>query len=267
MIGAENEVVSSLRLGVNVDHVATLRQQRRGGVPDVLAAALEAVASGADGITAHLREDRRHIQDADIVALASRVRLNLEMAATPEMVAVACGRAGSAPPHTVCLVPERRQELTTEGGLDVVSSVAALSDVVAAIQSEGPAVSLFVAPDPWQIEAAARTGARFIELHTGVYAETFVADPDGEACKAAVRALSRAASTAVRLGLRVNAGHGLDAANVGRVLELDGLEELNVGFSIVARAVFVGLPTAIREMKAAMEGRGVAPRNDGMKTA
>ncbi len=246
--------MSTLRLGVNVDHVATLRQQRRGSVPDVVSAALEAVAAGADGITAHLREDRRHIQDADIAALAPRVRLNLEMAATPEMVDVACGRAGSAPPHSVCLVPERRQELTTEGGLDVVADLARLSDVVAAIQAVGPAVSLFVAADPWQVEAAARTGARFIELHTGTYADAFASDPDGEACRQAARALSHAATTAVRLGLRVNAGHGIDTANVGRLLDLDGLEELNIGFSIVARAVFVGLPAAVRAMKAAMAG-------------
>lgn len=242
-----------LRLGVNIDHVATVRQARRGPVPDVLAAALAAVEAGADGITAHLREDRRHIQDADIAALVRRVRLNLEMAATPEMVAVACGRSGSAAPHSVCLVPERRQELTTEGGLDVVGHVGALTDAVAELKASGIFVSLFIAPDPWQTEAAARVGADAVEFHTGAYAEAFAADAAGPETARTVRDLEQAAVAAARLGLRVHAGHGLDTANVGRVLGMEQLEELNIGFSIVARALFVGMASAVREMRAAMD--------------
>lgn len=238
-----------IKLGVNIDHVATLRQARRGAYPDLLSAADAALRGGADGITAHLREDRRHIQDADIVALATRCRLNLEMAATPEMVAIACGRGGDGVrPHAVCLVPEKRQELTTEGGLDVLLHVAHLTDVVGELKASGVIVSLFINPDPWQIEASARTGAEFVELHTGRYADA----APGESRTAEVRTLTQAASTARRLGLRVNAGHGLDLATVAGVLDLDGLEELNIGFSIIARAVFVGLETAVREMKAAI---------------
>lgn len=243
------------RLGVNVDHVATVRQARRGPVPDPLAAALAAVEAGADGITAHLREDRRHIQDADIAALVRRVRLNLEMAATPEMIAVACGRAGSAAPHSVCLVPERRQELTTEGGLDVVGHVGSLTDAVAELKASGILVSLFIAPDPWQTEAAARVGADAVEFHTGAYAEVFAADRASEATARAVRDLEQAATAAARLGLRVHAGHGLDTGNVGRILGMERLEELNIGFSIVARALFVGMAAAVREMRAAMDAR------------
>jgi pyridoxine 5-phosphate synthase len=239
-----------IRLGVNVDHVATLRQQRRGRVPDVLRAAEEAVAGGADGITAHLREDRRHIQDEDVIALAARFRLNLEMAATPEMTGFAVS-AGTRRPHSACLVPERREELTTEGGLDVIANAARIAECVVELKRAGILVSLFIEPDPWQIQAAARTGAEFVELHTGTYALAAGAARETERSR-----LALGARTARELGLRVNAGHGLDLENVDGVLGLDGLEELNIGFAIVARAVFVGMKEAVSEMKAAIDGGG-----------
>lgn len=235
-----------IRLGINIDHVATLRQQRRGRIPDLLEAANAAVRGGADGITVHLREDRRHIQEGDVAALAVCHSLNLEMAATEAMTKFACG--GEVRPRAACLVPERREELTTEGGLDVVGGGSRVTDCVAELVRAGIEVSIFIEPDPWQIEAAARAGARFIELHTGRYASDF--ERGGAAGAAAERArLERGARTARELGLRVNAGHGLDIGNVGGVLGLEGLEELNIGFALVARAVFVGLEAAVREMK------------------
>jgi pyridoxine 5-phosphate synthase len=250
-----------IRLGVNIDHVATLRRQRRGGEPDVARAADEAVAAGADGITVHLREDRRHIQESDVIALAARHRLNLEMAATQAMTEFAVS-AGSRRPHAACLVPERREELTTEGGLDVIANVSRIAGCVAELTRAGVVVSLFVEPDPWQLQAAARTGAEFVELHTGRYAEAFakgLAAGSG-APERATEVISErtrlelAARTARGLGLRVNAGHGLDLENLDGVLGLEGLEELNIGFALVARAVFVGLREAVGEMKAAIDG-------------
>jgi pyridoxine 5-phosphate synthase len=250
-----------IRLGVNIDHVATVRQARRGMVPSILAAASAATAGGADGITIHLREDRRHIQDADLALLAPRFHVNLEMAATGAMTRIALAtepeRVSSAAtgcrisprtdprPHSACLVPERREELTTEGGLDVVAGRDRIRDAVAALRDAGVHVSLFIEPDPRQIEAAREVGADFIELHTGRYAERFgTAEGDVELDR-----LVRGGDLASRLGLRVNAGHGLDLDNVGPILAIPGLEELNIGFSIVARALFIGLEAATREMK------------------
>jgi pyridoxine 5-phosphate synthase len=235
-----------ITLGVNVDHVATLRQARHTPYPDVVAAALAAERGGADGITAHLREDRRHIQDADVAALlrAVQTKVNLEMAATSEMV----GLAVQWRPADVCLVPERREELTTEGGLDVVGHWRAVEDAVRRLGAAGVRVSLFIDPDPTQVAAAAAVRAPVIEIHTGTYA--------GAADRAAqARELDRiraAAAQARGLGLIVNAGHGLTVENVAPIAALPELHELNIGHSIIARAVFVGIEAAVREMKAAM---------------
>lgn len=251
------------RLGVNVDHVATVRQARRTPYPDVVEAALCAERGGADGITVHLREDRRHIQDADVEALRERVRtkLNLEMAATAEMVTIAC----RIRPQDVCLVPERRQELTTEGGLDVASQEKLLRETVRRLRQAGIRVSLFVDADPRQIDAAARIGADAVEIHTGRYADLPVdrRGPELERIAAAVRH-ARAA------GLITNAGHGLHLDNVAPIAALDGINELNIGHSIVARAIFVGIEQATREMKEAISRACVAksptatiPRSNG----
>ncbi len=230
-------------LGVNIDHVATVRQARRGQVPDILDAALAAVAGGADSLTVHLREDRRHIQDRDVSALrkALDVRLNLEMAATEEMLRI----ARVIHPHSVCLVPEKRQELTTEGGLDVRGQSARLKNFVQKLKSKGILVSLFVDPEAAQIAAARDAGADAVELHTGRYANAKSAAQIAE-----LKKLQQAAETARSLGLVLNAGHGLDYANVRHVAQIPGIKELNIGFSIVARALFVGLEAAVREMKA-----------------
>ena len=230
-------------LGVNIDHVATVRQARRGAVPDVVAAGLAAETGGADSVTVHLREDRRHIQDQDVAALKKslKTRLNLEMAATAEMVRI----ARVVRPHSVCLVPEKRQELTTEGGLNVAENLAKVKDATAKIKAKGILVSHFVDPDPAQVQAAKAAGADWVELHTGVYSSSV----DPAALVANLKALQRAAETARGLGLTVNAGHGLDYQNVRPVAQIPGVHELNIGFSIVARAVFVGLEQAVREMK------------------
>jgi len=235
-----------LSLGVNIDHIATLRQARRTVEPDPVAAAVIAELAGADGITVHLREDRRHIQDRDVRLLRQTVRthLNLEMAATDEMVAIAL----EIKPDYVTLVPERREEITTEGGLEVAGQVARLRDVVGQLQGSGIPVSLFIDPDPAQIAAAAQVGARWVELHTGRYAE---------AASAAQRQveldhLEKGCQQALQLGLRVNAGHGLTYWNVGPVARIPGMEELNIGHSIISRAVLVGLDRAVREMRQAM---------------
>jgi pyridoxine 5-phosphate synthase len=235
-----------LSLGVNIDHIATIRQARRTVEPDPVAAAVIAELAGADGITVHLREDRRHIQDRDVRLLRQTVRthLNLEMAATEEMVAIAL----EVKPDYVTLVPERREEITTEGGLDVAGQVSRLRDVVGQLQGSGIPVSLFIDPDPTQVAAAAQVGARWVELHTGRYAE---------ASSAAQRQveldhLEKASQQALQLGLRVNAGHGLTYWNVGPVARIPGMEELNIGHSIISRAVLVGLDRAVREMRQAM---------------
>jgi pyridoxine 5-phosphate synthase len=237
-----------LTLGVNIDHIATLRQARRTVEPDPVAAAVLAELAGADGITVHLREDRRHIQDRDVRILRQTVRthLNLEMAATDEMVAIAL----DIKPDYVTLVPENRQEVTTEGGLDVAGQAQRLSEIVTTLQGAGIPVSLFIDADPTQIDAAAKMKAKFIELHTGRYAEaTDQANQQKE-----LMALAKGCEQAIAAGLRVNAGHGLTYWNVYPVACLEGMEELNIGHSIISRASLVGLERAVREMKQAMRG-------------
>jgi len=232
-----------MELGVNIDHVATLRQQRHTVYPDPIEAALRAEDAGADLITLHLREDRRHIQDADVRRLRPllRTRMNLECAITPEMLAIAC----DVRPHDVCLVPERRAELTTEGGLDVVGHLAEVKAAVAQLHDAGIRVSLFIDPDSAQIQAAHTAGARIIELHTGAYADAAPADAPAQLARVAA-----GVAEGVRLGLRVNAGHGLHTGNVAAVAALPGVRELNIGHAIVAQAVFDGWEKAVRDMKA-----------------
>lgn len=232
-------------LGVNIDHVATLRQQRGTDYPDPVRAAQIAEDAGADLITLHLREDRRHIQDADVFAMrkAIRTRMNLECAVTSEMLDIACRAA----PEDVCLVPERREELTTEGGLDVITHADAVGAAIQKLQDAGIRVSLFIAPDPAQIEQAHRLGATVIELHTGAYAEASVAEQPEH-----LERLRLAIAAGVSLGLRVNAGHGLHYDNVMPVAAMPGIAELNIGHAIVARAIFDGMETAVRDMKACL---------------
>lgn len=236
-----------LKLGVNIDHVATVREARyrgRGaGEPDPVAAALACEAAGAHGITAHLREDRRHIQDRDVWKLREVIhtRLNLEMANAPEIVEIAL----RLKPDITCLVPERRQEVTTEGGLDVAGNLAALTETRRRLNQAGIEVSLFIAPDPNQVEAASRCGSQFIELHTGAFAESF----DNESDRAAeLKRLITASEQAHSLGLQVNAGHGLNYRNLPTLLRVPHLVELNIGHSIVSRSIERGLPEAVREM-------------------
>jgi pyridoxine 5-phosphate synthase len=237
-----------LTLGVNIDHVATIRQARRAPEPDPIAAAVLAELAGANGITAHLREDRRHIQDRDVRVLRETVstHLNLEMAATEEMVKIAL----EIQPDYVTLVPERREEVTTEGGLDIVGQLLRMQSVVDRLQSADIPVSLFIDPDSDQIKASQASGARFIELHTGTYANA-VREADRQQQLAQ---LATGCAEAISLGLRVNAGHGLTYQNVYPVACLSGMEELNIGHAIVSRAVLVGMERAVREMKAAMLG-------------
>jgi len=235
-----------MRLGVNIDHVATIRQARRIDIPDPVEAAVIAELAGADGITIHLREDRRHIQDRDVRVLRQTVKtkLNLELADVPEIVEVAL----AVRPEDCCLVPERREEVTTEGGLDVVRGGEPLSRTIARLRAGGIRVSLFVSPDRDQIAASAAGGAEFVELHTGRYA-----DARGESEQAsALRALREGVEIARGLGLRVNAGHGLNYVNVQPVAAMGGIEELNIGHAIIARAVLVGLDRAVRDMKTLM---------------
>ena len=240
-----------LKLGVNIDHVATLREARyrgRGhGEPDSVAAALVCEAAGAHGITAHLREDRRHIQDRDVWKLREliKTRLNLEMANAPEIVGIAL----KLKPNIVCVVPERRLEVTTEGGLDVAGNVQVITETRKRMNDGGIEVSLFIAPDPSQIEAAAHTGSQFIELHTGAFAEAFDHEPDR---KAELDRLIAGAKQAHALGLKVNAGHGLNYQNLPLLHKVPHLVELNIGHSIVSRAVTVGLQAAVRDMLALM---------------
>ncbi|NEX62772.1 pyridoxine 5'-phosphate synthase [Noviherbaspirillum galbum] len=233
-------------LGVNIDHVATLRNARGTVYPDPVQAALLAEEAGADGITLHLREDRRHIRDADVEAIRPqlRTRMNLESAVTPEMIDFAC----RIKPHDVCLVPERRAEVTTEGGLDVVTHFREVSAAVKTLQSAGIRVSLFIDADPMQIKAAQETGAPVIEIHTGRYA-------DAQTEEAAHLELSRVHAgvlEGVGLGLKVNAGHGLHYTNVQAIAAIPEIAELNIGHAIVAQAVFIGWQNAIKEMKAIM---------------
>jgi len=237
-----------LRLGVNIDHVATVRNARGGVHPDPVRAACEAVEAGADGITAHLREDRRHIRDHDIAALkALPVPLNLEMAATDEMVAIALATA----PHAACLVPEKREERTTEGGLDIVGGRAHLSPRIAALREAGIRVSLFVEPDEAVMEAAFALGAPVVELHTGRYCEAAVAG-DADRVGAELDRIVRAARHGAGLGLEIHAGHGLTLDSVGPVAAIPQIRELNIGHALIAESIFVGLALAVRDMRAAM---------------
>ncbi len=229
---------SSLRLGVNVDHVATLRNARGGPYPDPVRAAHEAVRAGADGITAHLREDRRHIRDADMERLRREIDrpLNFEMAATDEMVALACALR----PHAACLVPEKREERTTEGGLDIVTGRDHLRAAIARLAEAGIRVSLFVEPEVHVMEAARALGAPVVELHTGTYCEAHLAGDEAATARELAR-LARAAAHGAALGLEIHAGHGLTLDSVGPVAALPQVRELNIGHALVAEAVFVGL--------------------------
>jgi pyridoxine 5-phosphate synthase len=245
-----------LKLGVNIDHVATVREARYrssgNGEPDPVAAALVCEAAGAHGITAHLREDRRHIQDRDVWALREKIktRLNLEMANAPEIVSIAL----KLKPDIVCIVPERRQEVTTEGGLDVVRNEKALTETRKKMNDAGIEVSLFIAPDEKQIEASARIGSQFVELHTGAFAEDFQRAKSGKPkTETELKRLISGAKQAHALGLRVNAGHGLNYENLPLLFRVPHLVELNIGHSIVSRAVMVGMETAVKEMLRAME--------------
>jgi pyridoxine 5-phosphate synthase len=249
-----------IRLGVNIDHVATVRNARGGRHPDPLKAAEIAIAAGADGITAHLREDRRHIVDDDIARLKARISkpLNLEMAATPEMIEI----ARRVRPHAACVVPERRQERTTEGGLDAAGQREALRGAVARLADAGIRVSLFIAAEPVQIEAAAAIGAPVIEIHTGAWCEAVTA---GDAAAAAeFERIVRGAALARSTGLEVHAGHGLDFVTAERIAALPEIVELNIGHFLIGEAVFDGLAEAVRRMRAAMD-RGRARIDDGRR--
>jgi pyridoxine 5-phosphate synthase len=241
-----NPTPAPIRLGVNIDHVATVRQARRAEEPDPVAAAVLALLGGADGITVHLREDRRHIQDRDVRLLRPVVpRLNLELAAVDEIVAIAC----DVKPHEATLVPEKRQELTTEGGLDVIANEKAVGEAVARLLGAGVEVSIFVDPDPRQIDACQILGAKAVEIQTASYSEART----GEDVARELDALKGAAEHACERGLAVHLGHGLTYTNVRTVTRIPGVQELNIGHSIVSRAVLVGMERAVREMKEAMK--------------
>jgi len=251
-----SELDSFLKLGVNIDHVATLRQARyalmadaHNAEPCVIAAAHEVEANGADSITVHLRQDRRHIQDRDVFELREKIhtKLNLEMGNTEEILAIAL----EVKPEFVCLVPENREEITTEGGLDVIASEAALEKTVKTLQDAGVAVSLFIDPDLNQIQAAKRVGSEMIELHTGAYAN---AAPEGG--EAQFLLLKQSAEIAHSLGIQVNAGHGITMSNLPKLMGIPNLDELNIGHHLVARGVFTGLGQAVRDMKTLMSGYG-----------
>ena len=238
-----------VRLGVNIDHVATIRNARGESYPEPVRAAEAAIAAGADGITAHLREDRRHISDADIDQLSRLCRrrgkpLNLEMAVTAEMLDIALAHL----PHAVCLVPERREEVTTEGGLDVARTHNTVAPAVRTLRDAGVRVSLFIEADPAQVAAAASAGAQVVELHVGAYCDA-VRRGERELAEAALERLRRAAAQAHGLGLEVHAGHGVDYATVAAVAGLPGVAELNIGHFLIGEAIFVGLDAAIRRMR------------------
>ncbi len=238
--------MTKLRLGVNIDHVATIRNARGGAFPDPVRAAEVADSAGADGITAHLREDRRHITDNDLDRLIGTISLplNLEMAATDEMLAIALRHK----PHAACIVPERRAERTTEGGLDAAGQHNSLAPIVARLKAAGIRVSLFIAPEKVQLDAAARLGAPVVELHTGPYAHA-----EGAAVPVELARLQAAATYGAALGLEIHAGHGLTYDNVGPVAAIPELAELNIGHFLIGEAVFSGLPAAIAEMRARMD--------------
>jgi pyridoxine 5-phosphate synthase len=241
---------SPLRLGVNVDHIATLRNARTGRHPDPVHAALVAIEAGADGITAHLREDRRHIRDDDMARLKAEISkpLNFEMAATEDMLRIAL----ATKPHAVCLVPERREELTTEGGLDAVRQHNALARLIGRLSDAGVRVSLFIAADPAQIEMAAKLGAPVIEIHTGAWCDAVV---DGHAARAESewQRIVAGARLARSVGLEVHAGHGLDYATAEKIASLPEIVELNIGYYMIGEALFIGLKETVRAMRAAME--------------
>ncbi len=251
--------MSAVRLGLNIDHVATVRNARGGFLPDPIRAARMAVEAGADGITAHLREDRRHIRDEDIRRIKAEIDapLNFEMAATEEMTAIAVKTA----PHACCIVPERREEITTEGGLDAVGGYAALAPIVRRLSDSGIRVSLFIDPEPRQIEGAIRVSAPVVEFHTGQYCEAWLAGEEAAAGNELKR-LAKAAELAAQAGIEVHAGHGLDFDTAAHLAALPEIRELNIGHVIVGEAVFVGLPAAISRMRSAI-ANGVAARASG----
>jgi pyridoxine 5-phosphate synthase len=240
-----------LRLGVNIDHVATIRNARGGRHPDPLRAARIGATAGADGITAHLREDRRHISDADIARLVREIELplNLEMAATEEMLAIALRHR----PHAVCLVPERREERTTEGGLDAAGGHNHLAPIIGRLSAAGIRVSLFIAADPKQLAAAKQLGAPVVELHTGAYCEAFLEDSNGAAVRGELERLRAGAAEAAGLGLECHAGHGLTFDCVAPVAALPEVVELNIGHFLIGEAIFGGLDSTIRRMRATMD--------------
>ena len=245
-----------LRLGVNIDHVATLRNARGGDNPDPVRAAVAAQEAGADGITAHLREDRRHIRDADMAAIrdAVSIPLNFEMAATEEMARIAT----ATKPHAVCLVPERREERTTEGGLEVAGDGNRLTGYIAPLRAMGARVSLFVAPDPRQIEASARVGAQVVELHTGTYCDAVAEGRTDDADRELGR-LRDAARIAAEVGLEVHAGHGITYGSVGPIAAIPQVVELNIGHFLIGEAVFRGLAPALAEMRRRMDAARCEP--------
>jgi len=249
-----------IELGVNIDHVATIRQARRTYEPDPVWGAVEAHLGGADGITVHLREDRRHIQDADVSRLreTTQIKLNLEMAATDEMVGIACGLL----PEMAMLVPEGRHEVTTEGGLDILAQEARLKAVIGRLADAGIVTSVFIDAEVPQIEAAARIGASVCEIHTGPYAHAFYdqgRDAEAPAVQAELDKIRRAGQAVRQLGMRFNAGHALNYYNVQPIARLDGIRELHIGHAIVSRAIFVGLRQAVSEMKALMREAARSP--------
>ena len=233
--------MKKIKLGVNIDHIATLRQARKENFPDPIELAKQAILGGADGIVCHLREDRRHIQDQDVIRLKKvEFRLDLEMAATKEMLQI----AKKIKPQMVTLVPEKRQEVTTEGGLDVIKYFKNIKNISKILEENNIKVSLFIDPDLKQIEKAGLTGASFIEIHTGKYANAKTTAKINQELKVVKMAVTRAR----QLGLRVNAGHGIDYKNVKKIMEIEGIEELNIGFSIIAKACLTGMQNAVKEM-------------------
>ncbi|MEQ8356762.1 MAG: pyridoxine 5'-phosphate synthase [Kiloniellaceae bacterium] len=252
-----------LRLGVNIDHVATIRNARGGGHPDPVRAARVAASAGADGITAHLREDRRHISDGDIARLTEEIDLplNLEMAATDEMLEIALRHR----PHAACIVPERREERTTEGGLDAAGGHDHLKPFVERLSAAGSRVSLFVEPAAAQLEAAVKLGAPVVELHTGAYCDAFIENPKSARTKDCLERIQRAAVLAEELGLECHAGHGLTFDTVGTVAGIPSVAELNIGHFLVGEAIFSGFDSAIRRMRALMDKARAAA--DGVRSA
>jgi pyridoxine 5-phosphate synthase len=248
--GSDSRPGIDLRLGVNIDHVATLRNARGGFYPDPVRAAHDAIMAGADGITAHLREDRRHIRDEDMERLKRQILtpLNFEMATSDEMISIAT----RIRPHAVCLVPEKREERTTEGGLDVVGGRARVEEATAELNEAGIRVSLFIEPDLEMVDAAAAIGAPVIELHTGAFAEAHLSDDRERVARETAR-IYRAATHAAGLGLEVHAGHGLTEDNVGLIAAIPEVVELNIGHALIAASIFVGLSEAIRAMRLAMD--------------